>query len=365
MNTDTHALRVLFLINHAGNGGSEKYVYNLVQAYEGNGAKCFFVYNEAGKLSEQMQELNIPSFHLMMRNPFDFSAAKQLAKLCRENKIDVIHAQYPRENYIALLSKRYYKNPRVVYTCHLMAPTPAWYKPLNRWMSKKNHRIIAVCNPMRAHLISIGMRAEKIRVIYNGILPKPERASGGIRKALSIPEDAFVITTLARYDRVKRLDLLTEAVHKFKQITDKPFRVLYVGDGDLFDEVKAQIQNLGLENEVLQLGFRTDTDDILSESDLFVNASENEALSFAILEALSHALPVVATNIGGNPDILSPEHDCGILVEFGDTEEMANAFLRLQEDKVLYDRCSANAQTAANTVFNLKNILEDTFAVYH
>ncbi|MBQ4159343.1 MAG: glycosyltransferase family 4 protein, partial [Clostridia bacterium] len=156
------------------------------------------------------------------------------------------------------------------------------------------------------------------------------------------------------------------SVAKLKKIAKRPFVVLYAGDGELYGEIEAQIKRLGLENEIKQLGFRSDADNILRGSDIFVNSAKcYEALSFAILEALSRKLPVVATNVGGNGDILSAQNDCGLLVEYGDTDAMAEAINRLMTDDALYTRYSENALRAIHEVFNLNKILDDTFAVYH
>ena len=77
-------MKVLYLINHAGAGGSEKYVLNLVKAYNGTKCKCCFAYNEPGLLSKQMAEEKIVTFNLEMKNPFDIKAAKALADICRK-----------------------------------------------------------------------------------------------------------------------------------------------------------------------------------------------------------------------------------------------------------------------------------------
>ena len=86
-------LKILYLINHAGKAGTEKYVLNLVDNFNGKSAKCCFAYNEPGLLSEQMAQRKISSFQFEMKNPYDLKAAKTLARICRENKVDVIHAQ--------------------------------------------------------------------------------------------------------------------------------------------------------------------------------------------------------------------------------------------------------------------------------
>ncbi|MBR7163823.1 MAG: glycosyltransferase [Clostridia bacterium] len=359
-------LKILYLINHAGKAGTEKYVYNLVKTYNGTDAECHFAYSEPGLLLEQMQELGIPCFQFTMKHPFDLKAAKTLAQYCREHQIDVIHTQYPRENYIAILSKRYYAEPRVVYTCHLTLKNSLPWRMTNRLFTKHNHRIISVCNKGKELLIGNGVPADKITVVFNGIVPSQSvEKNVEKRKEFGIAPDTFVITTLARYHIAKGLDYFTDSVAKLKTITDRKFVVLYVGDGELFDDVKTQIKTLGLENEIMQLGFRKDSQEILAMSDLYVNSAKCfEALSFAIVEALDHALPVVATDVGGNSDIVNNETGCGILVEYGDTNAMAEAIKTMIEDEEAYRNFSENARKAALSRFNLEELLKETYQYY-
>lgn len=362
----TPKMKVLYLINYAGNAGTEKYVYNLIKTYEGNDTKCYLCYNVDGRLSEDAKKLGIPTFKLNMRHPFDLKAAKALADYCRENNIDVIHAQYPRENYIALLSKRYYSGTKVVYTCHLTLKTNFLWKITNRLMTKNNHKIISVCNNGKELMIGNGVKADKIEVIFNGIKPHERTAAKeGLRKELGIDEDTFVMTTLARYHIAKGLDYLTNSIEKLTKLTSRKFVLLILGEGELWDEITNLIHQKGLQDKILQLGYRTDAGEILKISDLYINSAKcYEALSFAILEAMDAALPVIATNVGGNGDILSPENDCGILVEYGDCDAMANAINTIMTDAELWKKYSENAIKAVDTVFNLDKLLDDTYKMY-
>lgn len=363
---DLPKLKVLYLINHAGKAGTEKYVYNLVKTFKEKDTKCYFAYSEPGLLSEQMEEMGIECLQLEMKHPFDLKAAKILAAYCRENNIDVIHTQYPRENYIALLSRRYYSGTRVVYTCHLTLKTSFLWKITNKIMTKNNHRIISVCNNGKELLIGNGVPKEKIDVVFNGIRPSEEVVKNTEkRKELGIDPDTFVITTLSRYHMAKGLDFFTDSVAKLKKMTDKKFVVLFLGDGELFDDIKAQIKASGLEDEIRQMGFRDDAAEILAMSDLYVNSAKcYEALSFAILEALNQALPVVATNVGGNGDIINDETNCGILVEYGDTAAMARAINAMMSDKEKYDEFAQNARRTVLEKFDLDVLLEETYKKY-
>lgn len=359
-------LNILYLINYAGKAGTEKYVYNLAKTFDGKKAKCFFAYNEEGLLSEQIKELKIPCVKIPMKGPFDLAAAKKISDYCNENNIDVIHTQYPRENYIAILSKLFGCRARVIYTCHLTYYPPKIWNFTNKIMMRHDDRIIAVCNCGKRILCEIGAPENKIDVIFNGIdTPQRGEKNDKIKKELGLREDTFVITTLARHNKEKGLPYLVRSMKRLSEKTDMPFACIIAGDGPLFEETKQCIKDCGAENYVFALGFRRDTDDILSGSDIFVNsASGNEALSFAILEAMGHALPVIATDIGGNPDIVNPENSCGELVPYGDEEKMADAVLRMMNDKDYYQKCSDGAFKAVSTVFNLPKLLNDTFKEY-
>lgn len=359
-------MNVLYLINYAGNAGTEKYVYNLIKTFEGKDTKCHLGYNVAGKLSQDIEAMGIPTLKFNMRHPFDKKAAKILADYCRENKIDVIHAQYPRENYIAILSKKYYSAPKVVYTSHLTLKTNLLWKITNKIFTPKNHKIISVCNKGKELLIGNGVCKDKIEVIFNGISPHEHTpANPDLRKELGIAEDAFVITTLARYHFSKGLEFFVESIEKLTGLTDKKFVLLILGEGELWDKISAMIKEKNLTDVIYQLGYRTDTDEILKISNLYVNSAKcREALSFAILEAMDASLPVIATNVGGNGDIVSPKNDCGILVEYGDSDQMANAIKTLMDDKTLWERYSKNALKAIDEVFNLDKLLDDTYKLY-
>lgn len=358
-------MNVLYLINHAGKAGTEKYVYNLVKAYNGQKCNCFFAYNEPGLLLEQMNEQKIPVFNFKMSHPFDIAAAKKLACYCKENEIDVIHAQYPRENYIAVLSRLFYNKPKVVFTSHLTIKTNFLWKITNKLITPFNHKIISVCNHGKELLKGNGVKKDKIEVIFNAMTLNANEKTSSLREELNL-KDEFLIVTLARYHFAKGLPFLVDSVKKLKEIATVPFKVLIVGDGELWDEITNKIKAAGLEDTILQLGFRKDVDNILNGCDLFVNsASCLEALSFAMLEALSKDLPLVATNVGGNSDIVNDETDCGLIVEYPDCDAMADAINTLMTDKEMYNRMSKNARKAIEGRFNYDTMLEKTFNTYN
>ena len=101
-----------------------------------------------------------------------------------------------------------------------------------------------------------------------------------------------------------------------------------------------------------------------SGSDLFVNSARSEALSFAMLEALANKLPIVATDVGGNPDICGSDTGCGLLVPYLDTKKMAEALNKIMSDDDLRNKMKENALRTVKTKFDYENMINRTFKTY-
>lgn len=360
-------MKILYLINHAGKAGTEKYVYNLVKRFKDTETQCYFAFNETGPLAEKMDDLGVACFQVEMKNPFDLKAAKKIASICKANQIDIIHSQYPRENYIAVLSRLFYPKVKALYTCHLTLKTNAAWYITNKIITPHNAKIIAVCNNAKELLVSNGVNPKKIDVIFNGITYSDEHVekNNKIRRELGIDEDTFVISILARYHMSKGLDFLVDSIAQLDKKMVRKYVLLIAGDGEYYEDIKNQIHTLGLDEKIIQLGYRDDTADILLASDVYVNSSKcYEALSFAILEGMSNKLPIVATNAGGNSDIVNDNTDCGFLVEYGDTQGFADALYKLSEDKDLCLKLGENAKKATKEIFNLEKVLQQTLDEY-
>ncbi len=339
---------------------------NLVRIFTGGGHECHFAYNVAGELSAKMEDMGIPSLHLDMDRSGAASAAKQLAAYCRERGIEVIHAQYPRENIIALLSLKHYSAPRVVYTNHLTIRSGLRWRILNRMFTPKDHRIIAVCREGRDIMIQNGVCPERIEVIYNGVEPWADRSRDlSARKSLGVGGNDFMLTIFARYAPEKGLDFLLDSLAQLRRLTDRPFKCVVCGDGGEFDAFAARKHELGLDEYVIQAGFRSDTADILRASDLYLNTSKcNEAMSFAILEAMNAGLPLVVTDVGGNRDLAETDIVCGEVLQYGDTDGFAGAILELMENDALRGEYSAAAGRKVDEEFDLNKLAWDVFRAY-
>ncbi len=359
-------MNILFLISYAGRGGSEKYVDNLSRIFSQGGEKCHFAYNVDGQLSETMRGRGYPTLQTDMGRLHAVSAARALADFCQVHDIDVIHAQYPRENIIAILSMRYYSKPRVVYTNHLTIRSGLRWRVLNRLYTPRNHRIIAVCREGRDIMLANGVCGERMEVIYNGVEPgdRPER-DPAVRGELGVDESAFMMTILARYAPEKGLSFLVESLARLRELTERPFVCVICGEGELYGEIGELIRERGLEGRVLQAGFRRDGGRVLSASDLYLNtSSHNEAMSFAILEAMNAGLPCVVTDVGGNRDLAETNTVCGAVVDYGDADAFALAIKAYMDDEALRGAHSQAALRKVAEEFDLNKLAWDVFRAY-
>lgn len=360
-------MKVLYLLNFAGKGGTERYVETLVRYLNGIHIEAFFAYNQDGPLVEKLQALGVPCRRVEMRRRFDFRAARELAALCREWDIDLVHCQYLREHYTALLAKQYDPHIRVVYTHHILQSNNAVTRLSNRLLDKRQDMMLAVCTKGREQLIANGWSGDRVRVIFNAVDAAAWAGSptgSTLRSELGVDNDRFVMLYAARFVEGKGHAPLIDAMALLKERTAIPFTLALAGDGPMLEPTKQQIKELELQDCVHFLGFRQDMKNLYKGADLCVCPSQQEALSFFLIEAMASGLPVVATDVGGNSDIVNEESGDGLLVPYGDADAMAEAIRRIMEDKPFRERCRENALRAIDEKFEIHGWMDKTLDAY-
>jgi glycosyltransferase involved in cell wall biosynthesis len=351
------------LIHHAGQGGTERYVHTLAQRYKQSGrAVPFFVFTEEGVLARRMRDLGAVTVQMPLSSRYSLGAARRLAAFCKQHDIDVIHTQFLRENYIALLSKSFYPKPRVIYTNHLILANNLITRVSNAAMSRRQDAVIAVCNPGKAQMIKNRIPERLITVIHNGVDPAEWQSGGGaaVRKEANVPDGVPAILYAARFVPGKGHDFLLKALSLVAN--DHPFHLLLAGEGELRGDIQTLSENLGLAERVTFLGFREDMPAVLAAADLGVNSAGTEACSFNILEAMAAGLPQAVADAGGNGDLISGEN--GLLFEYGDADSMAYALSRLLGDAELRMRCAQRAREDVDGPFNINTMLDRTYKIY-
>lgn len=366
-------LKVLYVLNHAGKAGTERYVESLIAKLSQKDEfqkepliKAYFVYNEEGLLVERLKDMGIETFRISMNNPFDIKAAVRISKLCKNLNIDIIHTQFLRENYISLLSKILNPRVKVIYTNHFVLKNNVILKITNRILSLLQSQIIAVCNKGKEVMISNGIPKNKIEVIFNGVDIKywGQDTKSTLRKEFNIDKGDFVILCCSRFAHDKGHEFLINAISELKKYTNKSFKCVLANDGPLLEERKKQVVDLGLEQDVIFTGFRQDVKNLIYASNLYINSSEHEALSFAIIEVLACGVPVIATDMAGNGDIINESTKCGVLVKYNDYQALAKVIHNIMQDQELQRNLSKYALVAVSKFFNLDKIIAKTYNLY-
>lgn len=360
-------MKVLYLLNFAGKGGTERYVETLVRYLNGTHIEAFFAYNQDGPLVEKLKTLGVPCRRVEMRRRFDFRAARELASLCREWDIDLVHCQYLREHYTALLAKRYNSHIRVVYTHHILQSNNAVTRLSNRLLDKRQDMMLAVCTKGREQLIDNGWSGDRVRVIFNAVDAAAwagDPAESTLRSEIGVDKDRFVMLYAARFAEGKGHAPLIDAIALLKKRTTLPFTLALAGDGPMLEPTKQQVKELDLEDCVAFLGFRQDMKNLYKGADLCVCPSQQEALSYFLIEAMASGLPVVATDVGGNSDIVNGDAGDGLLVPYGDADAMAEAVRRMMEDKPFRERCCENALRAIQEKFEIHGWMDKILDAY-
>lgn len=353
-------------MNHAGKAGTEKYVESLIKGLNNKEVKAYLAFCEEGLLVENLREMGIETFRIVMRHPFDLKAAWALSLLCKKLGIDIIHTQYLRENYIAAWSRLFNPKVKVFYTNHFILRNNLVLRIFNRIVTLMESNIIAVCTRGKEMMILNGLDRKKIKIIFNAVDPYywAEPPESDFRHELGIDENVYIILCASRFAHDKGHKFLVNAIADLKKITEGEFLCVLANDGPFLEQVKLQVKELKLEEEVIFIGFRKDIKNLYYGADLYINSSEHEALSFAILEVLGSGLPIIATDMGGNSDIINEETNCGILVKYDDAKSLAEAIDKVMSDLDLQVTLRKNALNTIRDKFNLVNMITETYNLY-
>ena len=220
---------------------------------------------------------------------------------------------------------------------------------------------IAVSDAVCKNLKECGIKRKKIKTVYNGVEPLKPLNEGQIALAKekhSIGEGT-VFGIFARLEEVKGHRYFIEAAKEYLSRGNKGV-FLIVGDGSLKKELVEMAEDIP---QIKFTGYVKNTEELLNITDVNVIASSSEAMSLAILEAMSLGKPTVATNVGGNPQlVISGEN--GLLTEYADAHSMALDFERMSQDKELYDKCSKNCKSAFYSDFTAEVMIKNLQKLY-
>ena len=293
----------------------------------------------------------------------------RLLKLLKAEKFSLVHSHGYFADICAIPVARML-GVKTISTCHGFISNDKkliLYNKANLCVIKLCHKIIAVSVCIKNQLLDAGVKSHKITVIPNAVETDFEASEikclrNKKRMELQINDDELVIGYLGRLSTEKGVKFLIEAVADLIG-AGFPVRLLIVGDGDERTNLEAQVAKSGVAQMVIFAGFQSETQCWLSAFDLFVLPSLTEGTPLALLEAMALGLPVVASNVGGVPNVVTDGQD-GLLVEAGSVESIVKAIDCIIRDTVLYKKLSKEASKKIKSgyeVFSWTNKIEKLY----
>jgi glycosyltransferase involved in cell wall biosynthesis len=301
----------------------------------------------------------------------------RLARLIREQRPRILHTHTAKAGTVGRLAALLAGDARpevVVHTFHghvlrgYFGPLKSGaFRLLERLLARVTTRLIAVSPQVRDDLVALGVAPpEKFSVVRLGIelAERLETAEEGLdaRARLGIGAERFVVGWVGRMTGVKRTDDVLEALRLLRE-RGVDAVLLMVGDGPDRDHVEQRASELGIVRHCLFLGYQEDVSGWYRAFDAMILPSANEGTPVVAIEALAAGCPVVATSVGGVPDVVREGVD-GFLVPMGDTEALAERLARLVEDPALRARMGAAGRESVPARYAVERLVGDIDELY-
>ncbi len=361
-------LRIMHVVPSLQVGGLENGVVNLVNRMDRERFRHDVVcIGQAGPMASRIEQTGVSVHEIGKGQGSDYGLALKLAQVIRQRRPDIVHTR----NWGAvdgILAARMAGVPVVIHGEHgREAGDPegrnrrrnAARRLLGRWVD----RFVVVSGDL-AHWLAeeAGVPAGKVVRIKNGVDTEkfhPASDKSVLREKLGIPREGFVVGAVGRLDAVKDYGTLIRAAGR----AGDGMLLMIVGSGPCREELEQAAGAEGLGERMRFLGERADVPAVLGAMDVFVLPSIAEGMSNTILEAMACGLPVVATRVGGNPELVE-EEVTGVLVPPGDPEKLAAAIQTYRNDPSLSRAHGEAGREKAVSSFSLSRMVGEYEALY-
>lgn len=301
----------------------------------------------------------------------NFKTYKQLKEIIDSNEFDIIHCHTPMGGVLTRLAagNARKKNTTVIYTAHGFhfykgAPVANWllYYPVERWLSRYTDVLITInkedfsrAQKFNAKSIEyvpgVGIDTNKFNEISVNKTKK--------RREIGIDKDSLIVLSVGELNKNKNHETIIRAL---AQLENPDIYYVICGEGPLVNYLRNLTKELGMDNQVKLLGFRTDIAELSKVSDIFAFPSFREGLSLSLMEAMTSGLPVICSNIRGNSDLIV-EGKGGYLVKPDNIQGFANVILNLYESNTQRESMGMYNRSVIKN-FDLQNVIAEMGYIY-
>jgi glycosyltransferase involved in cell wall biosynthesis len=345
--------RLLLLVTLAETGGAQSYVASLLPALV-PGFDVAVAAHGAGPLQDAAAEAGVRFLPLeSLRRPVrpwrDLAALVELTRLLRRERPDILHASSSKAGVLGRVAAVLAGVPIRIFTAHGWAFTAREGLPsaLYRWADRLVRPLTTVTVCVAEQQRAVGLAARTCDAGRTVVIPNGVDAAGAPRAELDGRRP--VVVAVGRLKAPK--DFVT-FVRALVQLPRGSYEAVIVGDGPDRERVAEEIRGLGLAEHVRLAGERRDVPALLAAADVFVLSSASEGMPVSVLEAMAAGLPVVASRVGGVPELVL-EGETGLLVEPGEPDELGAALQRLVRDRQLRRRLGAAGRARVEERFDV------------
>lgn len=365
------SIKVLHLLSNKGGGigGAEKFLLDMSTEYDFDRFSVSYctVFNDGENIFlERLREQDFECFDIKGNDWTDLpKTVGKLVGLMKREKYDIVHTQLLHGSVVGQIAARLAGVPfRVItrqYTTDCYHDGHKHISRFDTYVAQRADRVIAISESVRRDLVNNQVKPEKIELIYNGIDLTPfgdSKSSSDIRKRF----DKYLIGFVANLNYRKGHEYLLRAIASVKKEFPQ-IQLLLLGEGDLRVELENLVKDLEIQEQVSFLGYQKDVPAILKQLDLYVHASTLEPLGIAVIEAMAAGKCVVATEVGGVPEIIQ-DGKTGFLVKPKCSDSLARSIIKIIGAPDIAIEIGGAARNRVEEVFDIKKVVESYQDVY-
>ena len=357
-------ISAIHIITTIDRGGAENHLQSLIKEQKLNNYSLMVFYLKGKPYWK-------PYFEEKGIEVYKFKSVFHLISTIKKHDVKILHAHLQVPEIIATITHFFYPKFKLIFSRHNDAYSrflPLWLNPFfYQYISKRASKIICISkNVYNFCSNNLRLNKEKLEIIYYGISKKiydpkqiDETELNKIKNELNLKNE-FIIGTVARLHPQKSLHTLIQAFSDFsKEVLNS--KLIIVGEGDLEGQLKMQVEELDLREKVIFTGKRSEIPVFYKIFNIFVLCSIYEGLGLVLLEAMAAEKPIIGTNAGAIPDIISK---CGIIVETENPNAISKELIKLYENPDLVKQMTKKGVNDIKEKFTLERMYLQTDQIY-
>lgn len=364
------SLKVVHVFLTLNMGGMETVGVNLIRELEKKGFKNYVIcLDQKGDYADQLEQMGVSVWCANRKTKSHWGLVRILIRYIRSLQVDIVHTHNPAPNLWGGIAAFIAGIPIRVNTHHGINKNDLASKK-RKWLSRLSMlfctRTVAVSKTLAAQLKDeCPLSRDKITTIYNGVdlrIFQQVKNAALKRRDLNIRDDEIIIGSVARFSSDKDYQTL---IHAFDRLRGKGIaaKLLLVGEGDTRKMVEHQVADLTYAADILFLGQRTDITNLLSLFDIYVLSTHTEGVSISLLEAMAMQLPIVATAVGGNVEVIDNAVH-GLLSESSNVESLTDSLMVLCSQQQKAEMYAQKARARVEGLFSLSSMADSYVQLY-